>query len=338
MELMLGSKPFDEAILHLPPTLRERLVSLPENLRAQCREIRMRAAGPLTLTTAAGTMFLAESGRPTHLYREPCFRLRSEALAEILRCLCDYSIHSYAEDIVRGFLTLPGGHRAGICGTAVVQGGAVVSVRCVSSINLRIAREIPGAAAELCERIYANSSASGQLPGIIISGAPGSGKTTLLRDLALRLSSGMCGSYRRVAIVDERGELAGVRDGVPCCNVGANTDVLTGYPKGEGILLALRSLAPELIVCDELGGGADADALEAGLHAGVSFAASVHAGCVEEVYARPVARRLLTMGAFTWLAQLEGPARPCMLREVVHVEDCRGTARRAQAMEARLCE
>ena len=310
----LAAKPFDEAVLHLPPSLRERLACLPEELRAQCREIRMRAGGPLTLTTAEGTLFLTESGRPARIYREPCLRLRSDELAEILRCLCDYSIHSYAEDIARGFLTLPGGHRAGVCGTAVVHGGAVVSMRCVSSINLRIAREVPGAAAELCGRIY--SGGEGQLPGLLLAGAPGSGKTTLLRDLALRVSSGLCGGYRRVAIVDERGELAGVRDGVPCCGVGANTDVLTGYPKGEGILLALRSLSPELIVCDELGGEADADALEAGLHAGVSFAASVHAGCAEDVYARPVARRLLAMGAFAWLAQLDGPARPCVLREL----------------------
>ncbi len=315
MELALGTKPFDQAVGYLPPALRDRLAALPEDIRTQTREIRMRAGGPLTLTTAVGTLFLTENGRATPLYREPCLRLGGGELAEALRCLCGYSVHSYAEDIARGFVTLPGGHRAGVCGTAVVQGGAVASVRCVSSINLRVAREVPGAAKELCGYI----SGEGVLPGLLVAGAPGSGKTTLLRDLALRLSSGLCGAYRRVAIVDERGELAGARDGIPCCNVGANTDVLTGYPKGEGILLALRSLAPELILCDELGGDADADAIEAGLHAGVSFAASVHAGCAEEAFARPVVRRLRAMGAFAWLAQLESAARPCALRDIVRL-------------------
>jgi stage III sporulation protein AA len=317
MELALGAKPFDEVIGHLPPALRGRLAALPEEIRTQTREIRMRAGRPLTLTTANGTLFFTENGRATPLYREPCLCLRGDELAEVLRCLCDYSVHSYADDITRGFLTLPGGHRAGVCGTAVVQGGAVVSVRCVSSINLRIAREIPGAAAALCNRIYGG----GALPGLLLAGAPGSGKTTLLRDLALRLSSGLCGAYRRVVLVDERGELAGARESIPCCNVGANTDVLTGYPKGEGVLLALRSLAPELLICDELGGEADAAALEAGLHAGVSFAASVHAGSAAEAMTRPVVRRLLALGAFTWLVQLDGAAQPCKIREFLRLED-----------------
>jgi len=89
-----------------------------------------------------------------------------------------------------------------------------------------VAREIRGAAADLCARLFAH----GALPGVLIAGAPGAGKTTLLRDLARRLSDGLCGPCRRVAVVDERGELAGARLGEPCCAVGSNTDVLTSYP------------------------------------------------------------------------------------------------------------
>ncbi|MDR1927609.1 MAG: Flp pilus assembly complex ATPase component TadA [Oscillospiraceae bacterium] len=313
MELHLGAKPFDQAAAHLPHFLRERLAAVPEGVRAQTREIRLRAGAPMTLTTAAGTLFFSERGGLAPLYQPPCLCLDAGALAQALQSLCGYSVHSYAEDIARGFLTLPGGHRAGICGTAVVQGGRVTAVRNVSSVNLRIAREVPGAATALCQRLFT----AGQLPSVLIAGAPGSGKTTLLRDLALRLSSGLCGAVVRVAAVDERGEIAGVREGLPCCNVGAATDVLTGYPKEEGILLALRSLSPEMILCDELGGEADAAALEQGFHAGVSFAASLHAGSAEEALARPVARRLLAMEAFDWLVQLEGAAKPCAIRELV---------------------
>jgi len=301
MQLSLGAKPFDQAAGHLPDFCRRLLCCVPDDLRTRVTEIRMRAGAALSLTLPEGPMYITSSGRVTPLWRDDCLSLDAEQLNQILRSLCDYSVHSYTEDIARGYITLPGGHRAGLCGTAVLERGAVTAVREISSVNLRVAREIPGAAKELCAKIYAG----GKLPGVLIAGAPGSGKTTILRDLACRLSDGHCGQVRRVSVIDERGELAGVRGGQPCCRVGANTDVLSGYPKGEGILLALRSLSPEVIVCDELGGESDAAALESGLHAGVSFAATVHAGSAKEALARPVVQRLVACGAFEWLVQLE---------------------------------
>ncbi|MCL2106444.1 MAG: stage III sporulation protein AA [Oscillospiraceae bacterium] len=313
-----GAKPFDQAASRLPEELWELLSAVPEEIRGETREIRMRAGGPLTLTAAGGTMFFTPGGRVTALYQEPCLRLDGAALARVVRCLCDYSVHSYTEDIARGFVTLPGGHRAGLCGTAVTQNGAVSAVRNISSVNLRIAREIPGAAAALRECV---SQGKG-LPGILIAGPPGSGKTTMLRDLSRGLSSGGWGDFYRVALVDERGELAGAREGVPCCDVGPNTDVLTGYPKGEGILLALRSLAPDVIICDELGGEADAMALASGIHAGVNFAASVHAGSLEELRARPMIQRLLELGAFDWIVVLESARHPCKIAKIIKSEAC----------------
>ncbi|MCL2494612.1 MAG: stage III sporulation protein AB [Oscillospiraceae bacterium] len=307
MQISLSVKPFDQAAARLPDFVLTPLAALPEDVRARATEIRMRAGSPVTLT-------LPEGPRPLPL------RLGGAQLAQALRALCEYSVHSYTEDIARGYVTLPGGHRAGVCGTAVIEHGSVTAVRDISSINLRVAREIPGAASALCARLYRN----GSLPGLLISGPPGSGKTTLLRDLARRLSDGLNGSGslrdhgfpRRVAIIDERGELAGAREGTPCCNLGANTDVLTGYPKGEGILLAIRSLSPEMILCDELGGESDAAALEAGFHTGVRFVATLHAGSAEEALARPVARRLLACGAFDYLAHLEFPCKLAEIREL----------------------
>jgi len=300
MHLSLSAKPFDQAAARLPDFILAHLSALPEDVRARATEIRMRAGGPLTLT-------LPEGPRPLPL------RMTGAQLAQILRALCEYSVHSYTEDIARGYVTLPGGHRAGVCGTAVTEHGLVTAVRDISSINLRIAREITGAASELFARLYQN----GSQPGLLISGPPGSGKTTLLRDLARRLSDDM---RRRVAIIDERSELAGTREGTPCCAVGANTDILTGYPKGDGILLAIRSLAPEIILCDELGGESDAAALEAGFRTGVRFVATIHAGSAEEALSRPVARRLLSCHAFDYLAHLEFP---CKLAEVRPLDEMR---------------
>jgi len=300
MQFSLSTKPFDQAAARLPDFLTAYLACLPDDIRARATEIRMRAGNPVTLT-------LPEGPRPLPL------RLTGAQLAQILRALCEYSVHSYTEDIARGYVTLPGGHRAGVCGTAVTEHGAVTAVRDISSVNLRVAREIPGAAGELFARLFQN----GDLPGVLISGPPGSGKTTLLRDLARRLSDYL---FRRVAVIDERGELAGAREGTPCCNLGPNTDVLTGYPKGEGILLAIRSLSPEIVLCDELGGESDAAALEAGFHTGVRFVATIHAGAAGEALARPVARRLLSRGAFDYLAHLEFP---CKISEIRRIDEMR---------------
>jgi stage III sporulation protein AA len=317
MELQPGAKPFDQATAHLPGEIAALLGGVHADLRSRVTEIRMRAGGALTLTTPEGVWFFTTAGRPTPLLPSPCLRLTGAQLQQVLRQLCEYSIHSFADEIVQGFVTLPGGHRAGICGTAVAENGKITAVRAFSSINLRVAREVPGAAAELCAQLFAE----GRLPGVLVAGVPGSGKTTLLRDLARRISEGVHGPCRRVCLLDERGELAGARNGTPCCNVGAGTDVLTGYPKGEGVLLALRSLAPEVILCDELGGAADIAALETGGRAGVRFVATIHAGSAEEALAKPALQPLLAEGVFDALVQLRGADCPCAIAKIADLRE-----------------
>ena len=161
--------------------------------------------------------------------------------------LCGNSVHSFAREISEGYITLPGGHRVGFCGTAVEQGGRLFTLKDISSLNIRFAREVRGCAEELCARAF-----SGGLCSLIVCGKPLSGKTTVLRDIARIL-----GDTRRVAVVDTRGEIAGVYGGVPALDIGENTDVLNGYSRGEGIMCALRSLSPEVIICDEIGGDAE---------------------------------------------------------------------------------
>lgn len=195
--------------------------------------------------------------------------------------LCRDSVHSFAREIAEGYITLPGGFRVGFCGTAVVHGGKLDSLRDISSLNIRIPREVRGCGEELCRRAFSEGLCS-----LILCGKPLSGKTTVLRDMARIL-----GAAHRTAVVDSRGELAAVQGGVPALDVGENTDILNGYSKSEGIMCALRSLSPEVIICDEI--GEDAEAVRQCMSCGVKLIVSAHAGSIEELKRRPSVSGLL---------------------------------------------
>lgn len=204
-------------------------------------------------------------------------------IADCFAELCRYSVHSFSREIAEGFITLDGGHRVGICGTAVMSGGAVASVKDISSLNIRIAHEVKGCAEELYDRFF-----SGGLRSLLLAGKPMSGKTTVLRDL-----SRIIGNERRVALIDSRNELSATVRGLPTLDVGENTDVLCGYSKSEGIMTALRSLSPDVIICDEIGN--DFEAVEQCLFCGVKIIAAAHAGSLDELSRRRGTDRLLPL-------------------------------------------
>ena len=220
--------------------------------------------------------------------------------------LCRNSVHSFAREISEGYITLPGGHRVGFCGTAVEQCGKLSTLKDISSLNIRFAREVRGCAEELCRRAFPDGLCS-----LIVCGKPLSGKTTVLRDTARIL-----GESHRVAVVDCRGEIAGVSGGVPALDIGENTDVLNGYPKGEGIMCALRSLSPEIIICDEIGG--DAEEVRQCMNCGVRLIVSAHAGSIPELMSRPALRELLPL--FDRAALLGERGR---LKELVELSEVR---------------
>jgi stage III sporulation protein AA len=234
-------------------------------------------------------------------------RISQNQLESCFYALCDYSIHTHQEDIRQGFVTLRGGHRAGISGSCVWENGQPAGIRDVSSICIRIARQKKGAADRLAAMLLTGEIGG----GILIVGAPGSGKTTLLRDLARQLAGGLTGTYYRVAAVDERGELGAAADGVPQNDLGVCCDLLDGFPKGEGIEIAVRTLSPDFILCDELGGAEEIEAVRQSLCRGVRMAASIHATDLDELLARPGVRELLGTGAFSHLILLgKRPGEP----------------------------
>lgn len=207
----------------------------------------------------------------------------AEEIADCFAEICRYSVYSFEEEIAQGFVTLDGGHRVGLCGTAVTKNGVITSLKDISGLNIRIAHQIYGCADELFNSIFSNGVHS-----LLLGGKPLSGKTTVLRDLARRL-----GERHRVVIIDSRNELSASVRGTPSFDIGLNTDALCGCEKSEGIMLAIRSLSPEVIICDEIGD--DEAAVEKAMFCGVKMIASAHADSITQLKKRPSTRGLLPL-------------------------------------------
>jgi stage III sporulation protein AA len=213
-----------------------------------------------------------------------------ETIQQLAEALLGHSIYARSEELRGGFVTLPGGSRAGLCGRAVMENGRLHHMQDFSSIDIRIARPIKGAADEIMQ--YA--SEDGRALSTLLIGPPGCGKTTVLRDTARQLSE----AGLQVGIVDERSEIAACVKGVPQLDVGPFSDVLDACDKAEGMMLLLRAFSPDVLIADEIGRQEDADAIEEASRCGVSVIATAHAGSLEELMHRPIMNQLLRQRSF----------------------------------------
>lgn len=213
-----------------------------------------------------------------------------EDLHYVINAASQYSPWA-AATISKGFITANGGHRIGICGETVIHNGKVAGIKTVTSLCIRVAQDftdISKAAAKYCG-------------SILIIGPPCSGKTTLLRDLIRQRSKV---SSCSIAVMDERGEIFPLVNGVPCFSTGGNTDILTGCSKQEGIDMLLRTMGPSCIAVDEITEEKDCQALLQAGWSGVKLLATAHATQKSDLYSRPVYKPLVVNQLFDTLLVL----------------------------------
>lgn len=302
-----------EAIRALPLNLQQLLMNVSETTQKRVREICIRAEKPLVISTFDGERFVSKNGTLQRNFYDNLYIVSKKEIMECVKVLTEYSLHSYQDKINMGYITIQGGHRAGIVGSCVLENNEIKSVNDISSINLRIARQVKGVADCLVRNIYKD-----QVYSTLIAGAPASGKTTMLRDIASSLANGTIGYFTKISIIDERGELAAVKNGVAQNDVGVLTDVLDGYQKGIGMLIAIRSMSPKAIILDEIGGYGDTVAIRQSLNAGVKVIATVHAGSMEELLRKRHIVALMNEGAFEKIVFLDGADKPCTVKEIIH--------------------
>lgn len=271
---------FDTAIRPIArifPALR----SVPQSLKSTAEEIRIKCGTPLII----------RSGDQNHVIQATA---DSALINECISAICQNSVHTYEKDIANGFITLYGGHRAGICGSAVYNDDGLHAIKNISSVNIRIARQHCGSAKDLLTLFDDNNASK----GLLIIGRPLSGKTTVLRDLCRSI-----GGRFRLSLIDERQEIAAVYEGKPCLDVGLMTDVFSGYDKSDGIIRAVRCMSPDYIVTDEL--GADAENIRQLLNSGVGLIMTAHADSIETALANDGIKAIVDSGAIQHIALLQ---------------------------------
>ncbi len=269
----------NDVLPYLPERVSALVLKLASIDRIGIEEIRLRCNEPLTVSVWGESCFVTKTGGITN-HEGDAYKVSEEEVRTAFYKVCENSVYAHLEEIRKGFITIKGGHRVGICGKAVYDGEKIKIFKEISSLNFRIASQVLGIADGVIDVIAENN----QVESTLIVSPPQMGKTTLLRDITRQLSNRgfKCG------VADDRGELAAMYHGVPMNDIGAQTDVIDGTPKALAVEILLRTMSPHIIISDEIASHRDVEALRQAAGTGVKIIATTHGNNIDEVKKRNI--------------------------------------------------
>lgn len=276
---------FYKVIDHLDSELKDILKNIDKKLISKIEEIRLRVGRPLMIYAEGNDLYVDKNGK-TYI-EDPgvtnAYIVRLDNINKTFQIVSNYSIYSIQEELKQGFVTIKGGHRIGLIGKGIYNGDRLSSIKNISSINIRISREIIGASKEVMKYIVKDYK---DIYNTLLVSPPKCGKTTILRDAIRNISNGM-DKYRikglKVGVVDERSEIAGMYNGQPQNDLGNRTDILDACYKYDGMMILLRSMSPDVIATDEIGHEMDIKAIYQAMKSGVKVISTAHGDSLEDI-------------------------------------------------------
>lgn len=312
----------DEILNSLSINLRTKIKNI-QNQSIDIEEIRLRTNKPLIINSNSRDYFYNDKNGNLDLTIKQPYIVRKEDIEETFQIICKYSVHSFIDDIKKGFITLRGGHRIGIVGKVIIENGQVKNIKHISSLNIRISKEIKGCSKKVLQHIIKNKN---EINNTIIISPPQCGKTTILRDIVRNISDGNR-EYGfegvKVALIDERNEIAGSCMGIAQLDVGIRTDIMETCPKDLGIMMVLRSMSPNVIVTDEIGNEREIKALYTALNGGVSLITTVHGDSIEDILNRQELKNLLDGDLFRKVIILSSRNGPGTVEKIYDLQEKR---------------
>jgi stage III sporulation protein AA len=269
---------------------------------SQLNEIRLRVEKPIIVYLGGQAYFLSENGITNNI--GSAILCKKEDIDNIIFRASECSIYAVNEQIKKGYLTISGGIRIGLSGTAVCENSEVKTIKNFNSLVIRIPHKVKNCSLTAFKYILQDNC----LHNTLVISPPGAGKTTFLRDFISQLSQrNICFN---VLVLDERGELAAINEAGENILDSNFTDVLSFISKSDGFLFGIRALNPNLIICDEIGADEDINAIEYACSCGVSVISSIHAGSIAELKQKSNFSTLLSkklFDRFILLSSREGP-------------------------------